>query len=182
MYLCPARAEAKLGFNKKMNLSTTKTYSSPGTLVRNFTEITKMRLSVSVVFSSLAGYLLACETVDFFTLLLLSVGGYCMVGASNVFNQIIERDLDALMVRTMDRPIPSGRMGVTSAFVLACVNYSRDWTVVHNQSENCLIWCDLNLHVCELIHSSENQDAAGGFRRCIPWRHSLYAGLGGCHQ
>ncbi|MCW5518864.1 heme o synthase [Aureitalea sp. L0-47] len=104
-----------------MNLSTTKTYSSRGSLVRNFTEITKMRLSVSVVFSSLAGYLLACDTVDFFTLLLLSVGGYCMVGASNVYNQIIERDLDALMERTKDRPIPSGRMGVTSAFILACI-------------------------------------------------------------
>ena len=104
-----------------MNLSTTKTNSLTGSLVRNFTEITKMRLSVSVVFSSLAGYLLACETVDFFTLLLLSVGGYCMVGASNVFNQIIERDLDALMERTKDRPIPAGRMGVTAAFILACI-------------------------------------------------------------
>lgn len=120
MYLCPAPAKAKFGLTKKMNLSTTKTYSSRGSLVRNFTEITKMRLSVSVVFSSLAGYLLACETVDFFTLLLLSVGGYCMVGASNVYNQIIERDLDALMERTKDRPIPSGRMGITSAFILAC--------------------------------------------------------------
>jgi protoheme IX farnesyltransferase len=121
VYLCPAPAEAKLGFIKKMNLSTTKTYSSRGSLVRNFTEITKMRLSVSVVFSSLAGYLLACDTVDFFTLLLLSVGGYCMVGASNVYNQIIEKDLDALMERTKNRPIPSGRMGVTSAFILACI-------------------------------------------------------------
>ncbi len=78
-----------------------------------------MRLSVSVVFSSIAGYLLAVETVDFYTLFLLCVGGYCMVGASNVYNQIIERDLDALMDRTKDRPIPAGRMGVTPAFVLA---------------------------------------------------------------
>ncbi len=104
-----------------MSLSTTRTYASPRSIVRNFTEITKIRLSVSVVFSSLAGYLLGCDQVDFFTLLLLSVGGYCMVGASNVFNQIIERDLDALMVRTRDRPIPAGRMGVLPAFVLACV-------------------------------------------------------------
>lgn len=80
-----------------------------------------MRLSVSVVFSSIAGYLLAVETVDFYTLFLLCVGGYCMVGASNVYNQIIERDLDALMDRTKDRPIPAGRMGVTSAFVLASI-------------------------------------------------------------
>ncbi len=86
--------------------------------VGNFLEITKMRLSVSVVFSSLAGYLLGAETVSLKTLLLLSLGGYCMVGASNVFNQIIEKDLDALMNRTKDRPLPSGRISVKWAFVL----------------------------------------------------------------
>ncbi|MFC7357963.1 heme o synthase [Jejudonia soesokkakensis] len=88
-------------------------------VIRNFTDITKMRLSVSVVFSSVAGYLLGCETIDFYILLLLTIGGYCMVGASNVFNQIIERDLDALMDRTKNRPIPAGRMSVSSAFILA---------------------------------------------------------------
>lgn len=90
-------------------------------VVRSFTEITKMRLSVSVVFSSVAGYLLGAETIDFYILFLLCVGGYCMVGASNVYNQIIERDLDALMDRTKDRPIPAGRMSVRSAFVIASI-------------------------------------------------------------
>ena len=42
-----------------------------------------------------------------------------MVGASNTFNQIIERDLDALMQRTKNRPIPSGRMSVNVAFFIA---------------------------------------------------------------
>ena len=80
-----------------------------------------MRLSLSVVFSSLAGYLLGADTVSFFTLLLLAFGGYFMVGASNAYNQIIERDLDALMERTKNRPIPSGSMSVQSAFILAIV-------------------------------------------------------------
>lgn len=80
-----------------------------------------MRLSISVVFSSLAGYLLAADTIDPLTLALLVVGGYCMVGASNVYNQIIERDLDALMKRTMNRPVPSGRVSVSAAFVLGSV-------------------------------------------------------------
>ena len=87
----------------------------------DFKVVTKMGLSISVVFSSLAGYLLAADTVDFNTLILLAIGGYFMVGASNVFNQIIERDLDALMDRTKNRPIPSGRMNVTTAFVLAII-------------------------------------------------------------
>jgi protoheme IX farnesyltransferase len=40
---------------------------------------------------------------------------------SNAFNQIIEKDLDALMNRTKNRPIPSGRMSVNTAFVIATV-------------------------------------------------------------
>lgn len=80
-----------------------------------------MGLSLSVVFSSLAGYLLGADTIDLKVLVLLAFGGYFMVGASNVFNQIIEKDLDALMERTKDRPIPSGRLSVKAAFALACI-------------------------------------------------------------
>lgn len=90
-------------------------------IISDFKEITKMRLSLSVVFSSLAGYLLGVETVNGYTLLLLAFGGYFMVGASNAFNQIIEKDLDALMERTKNRPIPAGRMSVNSAFTLASI-------------------------------------------------------------
>ena len=104
-----------------MSLSISQNQSVPQSIIRNFTEITKVRLSVSVVFSSVAGYLLGAETIDYYILLLLCIGGYCMVGASNVYNQIIERDLDALMDRTKDRPLPAGRMTVSSAFILASV-------------------------------------------------------------
>lgn len=85
----------------------------------DFKEITKARLAISVVFSSVAGYLLAPVTFDIVSLLLLAFGGYCMVGASNAYNQIIEKDLDALMNRTMNRPIPSGRMSVNKALTIA---------------------------------------------------------------
>lgn len=78
-----------------------------------------MRLAVSVVFSSIAGYFLGAVEVDFFKILLLAIGGYFMVGASNAYNQVIERDLDALMDRTKDRPIPSGRMSVNQAMTVA---------------------------------------------------------------
>ena len=80
-----------------------------------------MGLSLSVVFSSVAGYLLAADRIDFKILLLLALGGYCMVGASNAFNQIIERVPDSLMKRTMNRPIPAGRMSVNVAMVIAVV-------------------------------------------------------------
>lgn len=80
-----------------------------------------MRLSLSVVFSAIAGYLLGAEVIDFGIIVLLAFGGYFMVGASNAYNQIIERDLDVLMDRTKNRPIPAGRMSVNSAFTLAIV-------------------------------------------------------------
>ena len=72
-----------------------------------------------MVFSSIAGYFLGAYQVDLVSLLLLMFGGYCMVGASNAYNQIIEKDLDALMKRTRNRPIPSGRMSVRTALIIA---------------------------------------------------------------
>lgn len=100
-----------------MNTSTYQTIFSSG--LSDFKQLTKVGLSLSVVFSSIAGYLLAAEIVDFSILAILTVGGYFMVGASNAFNQIIEKDTDALMKRTMNRPIPTGRMSVNTAMIIA---------------------------------------------------------------
>jgi protoheme IX farnesyltransferase len=90
----------------------------------DFKEITKAGLAVSVVFSSIAGFLLGIEeftTQSWGILIMLAVGGYCMVGASNAYNQIIEKDIDALMNRTKNRPIPAGRMSKTTAFIIASI-------------------------------------------------------------
>ncbi|WP_269685782.1 heme o synthase [Flavobacterium lacustre] len=88
----------------------------------DFKAITKAGLAVSVVFSSIAGFVLGNENFDsfsWFTLLKLAIGGYCMVGASNAYNQVIEKDLDALMDRTKNRPVPAGRMSSSLALVIA---------------------------------------------------------------
>ncbi len=90
----------------------------------DFKEITKAGLAVSVVFSSIVGYLLGFSDKHPFsgiTLLLLSIGGYCMVGASNIFNQVIEKDLDAKMDRTKNRPLPSGRISINNALILGFI-------------------------------------------------------------
>jgi len=88
-------------------------------IFNDFKQLTKVGLSLSVVFSSLAGYLLAVDEIQYSVLVLLAIGGYLMVGASNAFNQIIEKDTDALMKRTMNRPLPTGRMHVSMALVIA---------------------------------------------------------------
>jgi len=87
--------------------------------VSDLKQLTKVGLSLSVVFSSVAGYLLAVDSVDSTTLIMLAIGGYFMVGASNAFNQVIEKDTDALMKRTMNRPLPTNRMKVSTALAIA---------------------------------------------------------------
>lgn len=102
-----------------LNVTTKK--QTLASVIDDLKQLTKFGLSISVVFSSIAGYLLAVETVQISTLLLLAVGGYFMVGASNVFNQVIEKDTDKLMKRTQNRPLPTGRMSVNTAMVIGVV-------------------------------------------------------------
>ena len=80
----------------------------------------KYRLSLSVVLSSVASYLIAFEVFSLVTFTLLILGGFFVVGASNGFNQIIERKRDALMIRTLNRPLPTGGLNVYQA-ILVCV-------------------------------------------------------------
>jgi len=84
-----------------------------------FKAITKFRLAISVVFSSIAAYLIAADRIDIVDLILLVSGGYALVGASNAYNQVIERHLDAKMHRTQNRPIPSGRMSSKTGLFIA---------------------------------------------------------------
>jgi len=88
-------------------------------LLSDLKQLTKVGLSLSVVFSSIAGYLLAVDVINYTTLLLLALGGFFMVGASNAYNQIIEKDTDAIMQRTKNRPLPTGRMSVNFAMFIA---------------------------------------------------------------
>ena len=84
----------------------------------SFIEITKLRLSVSVVFSSVISYLIGMSEFNFEIFSYLVLGGLMMVSASNIFNQVIERDLDALMQRTKGRPLPMGQISVNNALLL----------------------------------------------------------------
>lgn len=108
----------------KSALNTTQNTFTLKSVFLDFKEITKAGLAISVLFSSIAGYFLGINEQNPFqwsVLLMLIVGGYCMVGASNAFNQVIEKDIDALMDRTKNRPVPSGRMSPQVALVVASV-------------------------------------------------------------
>lgn len=118
MYICSTQKKLQT----ITGLNTTKNTISLKSIFLDFKEITKAGLAISVLFSSIAGYLLGVNDEHPFkwsVLLILSIGGYCMVGASNAYNQVIEKDIDALMDRTKNRPVPSGRMSPKLALVVA---------------------------------------------------------------
>ncbi|QBN18810.1 heme o synthase [Flavobacterium nackdongense] len=105
-------------------MSSTSSSISLKSIYVDFKAITKAGLAISVVFSSIAGFLLGVadfQVLDWVVLLKLAIGGYCMVGASNAYNQVIEKDLDALMDRTKNRPVASGRMAPKVAVVVASI-------------------------------------------------------------
>jgi len=54
--------------------------------------------------------LIAAPEIELLNLLLLTLGGFAVVGASNAFNQVWETQQDGLMGRTQNRPLPAGRM------------------------------------------------------------------------
>lgn len=78
-----------------------------------------MRLSLLVVFSALMSYVFASEKVYTTPLLLLGIAGYLITASSNIINQILEKDTDKLMHRTMNRPIPTNKITVVYASILA---------------------------------------------------------------
>jgi protoheme IX farnesyltransferase len=89
--------------------------------VRDYATFMKFRLASLVVFSAAISFVAASDKVNWAQLGWLLLGGFLVTGASNGFNQIIERNLDKLMTRTQNRPLPQERMGVNEAFILASV-------------------------------------------------------------
>lgn len=89
-----------------------------------YVELLKVRLSLLVAFSCAFGYSLATRgNIDWSVLFMLFTGGFLLSGASVCINQIIEKDLDALMTRTLNRPLPTLRVSIREAtyFALICL-------------------------------------------------------------
>lgn len=87
-----------------------------------YVELTKMRLSLLVSFSSAFGYTLAMGgRVDWMQFTMLFIGGFLISGASCTINQVWEKDLDKLMKRTQSRPLPTGRLSNTESLWFAAI-------------------------------------------------------------
>lgn len=91
--------------------------------IKDYAQLLKPNLSFMVVFSSVIGYLLAPNTsFELDKVLTLFIGGILVTGGANAINQIIEREGDSKMKRTMYRPLPDGRMGTTEAWLFSILS------------------------------------------------------------
>lgn len=88
---------------------------------RAYFDLTKFRLSSTVVFSSAIGFTLAADKIEWPRLILFSIAAFATTAAANIINQIIEKDLDKLMTRTESRPLPSGRLSVKEAAIFGWI-------------------------------------------------------------
>lgn len=85
--------------------------------MRTMAKLFRLPLSLMNGTAAAAGYLLFPSPVQLPALLALFLGVALMAAAGSALNQVLERDLDALMRRTCDRPLPTGKLTVAAAFL-----------------------------------------------------------------
>ena len=81
----------------------------------------KLRLSSTVVFSSIVGYILGSSNPDIKNIILLSIGGILITGCANAFNQILEKPYDKMMERTKKRPLPCNNLTLYESNIFATI-------------------------------------------------------------
>jgi len=83
----------------------------------------KFTLSFTVVFTCVICYQIAPNIVvfDWWNILILTFAGLCITGSANAINQAVEKDTDAQMKRTANRPVASGRMSQQTAYTFAVI-------------------------------------------------------------
>lgn len=87
---------------------------------RDYLQLVKLRLNLTVVFSSVLSYLIASPApIQWQSILVLALGGFFVTGASNTLNQVLEKDFDRMMKRTADRPLAAGRMSISEGVIAA---------------------------------------------------------------
>jgi protoheme IX farnesyltransferase len=105
-----------------MNESEIKSSSFRGaSKIRDYFQLIKFTLSFTVVFSCVICYLLApnVTTYDWGMIIILFIAGMLITGSANAINQAVEKDTDAMMKRTAQRPVASGRMSQQEAYLFA---------------------------------------------------------------
>ena len=104
----------------KVKTISTSSSQSIVSAIRDIGVLMKFKLSLMVVFAAVVGYAVAAGvSFSWLNMILLATAGFLITGSANAINQILERDLDKLMPRTANRPLPKERMTVAAASVIA---------------------------------------------------------------
>ena len=90
-------------------------------MAQYFIQLLKFRLSITVVFSAIVGYLLGFDQFNLEHFIYLTIGGFFVTGSANSFNQILEKGKDKLMSRTAMRPLPLENLTILQAFIFAFI-------------------------------------------------------------
>jgi protoheme IX farnesyltransferase len=85
-------------------------------LIADLAELSKWKLSLAVSFSAVTGFLLL-PSETYGGALLTAAGVFFLSAGASALNQYTERNSDAVMARTADRPLPSGRMRPSAAML-----------------------------------------------------------------
>ncbi len=110
--------EGRLARNRPLSL---KAPLAPRSVLGDYLALTKPRLSGLVVFTAAGGMGLAPHWPPAIVWFATILGIALIVGAANAFNEILERDVDGLMERTANRPLPTGRLSMNQALPFALV-------------------------------------------------------------
>jgi protoheme IX farnesyltransferase len=89
------------------------------TVTRDYMELSKSRIVMMVLITTMSGYLVGAKTVDPLVLLNVLIGTALLAAGTNALNQYIEREHDAKMARTSRRPLPSGRITPRAALLFS---------------------------------------------------------------
>lgn len=105
-----------------MSVNSTTSHVFTQSKAKALVELLKLRLSLLVTFSSAFGYLLAHRGVfDLEQFMMFCFGGFLITGASVTINQIKEIKYDAVMSRTVGRPLPTNRIAPAEAQVYSII-------------------------------------------------------------
>ena len=160
-------------------------------VLKYYGQLLKFRLSITVVFSAMVGYLLGIENFVFNEFIFLIVGGFFVTGSANGFNQILEKDKDKLMERTADRPLPQGNLSVLQAVIFCSYNgiirfisfklykASRKFLWIYVQIF--FIWVSFYPALCPFVHSFKESFNYFYFCGRYSWRYPIFIGLGSCY-
>ena len=88
--------------------------------LNDLASLVKFRLSIVVVFTAVAAYIIASGgNFNWTAVALLAIGGFLVTASANALNEVLEKDYDKLMTRTANRPVAAGRISISEAVLTA---------------------------------------------------------------